>query len=144
MAMAAPTFSPDFPYIAVADLPAYLTNSTRSTREAKPALRWPTSSPDGTAQALVDLCHVHGIAVMFDVVYNTRAISSTASSTTIACISTAASTRQNNDSLYSSTGSRHRGLAFALWNEDVRDIPVDNARYYVEEFHADGFRYDEI
>jgi len=31
-----------------------------------------------------------------------------------------------------------------MWNEDVANFLIDNARYYIEEFHADGFRYDEI
>ena len=36
------------------------------------------------------------------------------------------------------------GLSFALWKSDVRQFLLNNAKYYIEEFHADGFRYDEI
>ena len=51
----------------------------------------------------------------------------------------------NNDSLYFTDQDRGTGgLAFALWNDDVAQFLIDNARYYLEEFHADGFRYDEI
>jgi len=32
----------------------------------------------------------------------------------------------------------------ALWNNEVRQFLINNARYYIEELHADGFRYDEI
>ncbi len=31
-----------------------------------------------------------------------------------------------------------------MWNQDICSYLLDNARYYMEEFHADGFRYDEI
>src|SRR5258707_14844704 len=51
----------------------------------------------------------------------------------------------NNDSLYFTDQDRGTGgLAFALWNADVSKFLIDNARYYLEELHADGFRYDEI
>ena len=36
------------------------------------------------------------------------------------------------------------GLSFALWNDDVREFIINSARYYIQEFHVDGFRYDEI
>jgi 1,4-alpha-glucan branching enzyme len=53
--------------------------------------------------------------------------------------------KNNNDSLYFTDQDRGTGgLAFALWNEDVAKFLIDNARYYLEEFHVDGFRYDEI
>jgi 1,4-alpha-glucan branching enzyme len=35
-------------------------------------------------------------------------------------------------------------LSFALWNDDVREFIINSARYYIQEFHVDGFRYDEI
>jgi 1,4-alpha-glucan branching enzyme len=31
-----------------------------------------------------------------------------------------------------------------MWNQDICDYLLDNARHYMEEFHADGFRYDEV
>ena len=51
----------------------------------------------------------------------------------------------NNDSLYFTDQDRGTGgLAFALWNGDVRQFIINDAVYYINEFHADGFRYDEI
>jgi 1,4-alpha-glucan branching enzyme len=51
----------------------------------------------------------------------------------------------NNDSLYFTDQDRGTGgLAFALWNEEVCTYLCDNARAFVQEYHADGFRYDEI
>jgi 1,4-alpha-glucan branching enzyme len=31
-----------------------------------------------------------------------------------------------------------------MWNHPVAELLLDNARYWIEELHADGFRYDEI
>jgi 1,4-alpha-glucan branching enzyme len=51
----------------------------------------------------------------------------------------------NNDSLYFTDQDRGTGgLSFALWKNDVCQFIINNALYYIEEFHADGFRYDEI
>jgi hypothetical protein len=36
------------------------------------------------------------------------------------------------------------GLSLALWNRDVRQFLINNAIYFLHEFHIDGFRYDEI
>ena len=47
----------------------------------------------------------------------------------------------NNDSLYFTNQDRGTGgLAFAMWNEDVCRLLLDNAQHYITEFHADGFR----
>ena len=56
----------------------------------------------------------------------------------------AADTSDNNQSLYFTNMGLAGGLSFALWNNDVRQFIINSARYYIEEFHVDGFRYDEI
>ena len=66
-------FAPDFPYVANrAELPDYL-NSINGLLDAKNQaslkLEHISSGPN-QLKALVDLCHVYGIAVVFDVVYN--------------------------------------------------------------------------
>ena len=107
------------------------------------------SSPDpGQLKALVDLCHVNGIAVVFDVVYNHAGGFSVDGQFDDNCLyymDRRANRGNNNDSLYFTDQDRGTGgLAFALWNDDVAKFLIDNARYYLEELHADGFRYDEI
>jgi 1,4-alpha-glucan branching enzyme len=66
-------FSPDFPYVAAeADLPGYLAalNAQLSARGLAPLRLDDIASAPGQLKALVDLCHVNGIAVVLDVVYN--------------------------------------------------------------------------
>jgi 1,4-alpha-glucan branching enzyme len=100
-------------------------------------------------KALVDLCHVYGIAVALDVVYN-HAGGFTVNGTTPddECIyywDRAKNVGNNNDSLYFTDQDRGTGgLSFALWKNDVCQFLINNALYYINEFHADGFRYDEI
>ena len=33
---------------------------------------------------------------------------------------------------------------FAYWNDGVRQFLIDNARFFLEEYRADGIRYDEV
>ncbi|GAC1648854.1 MAG: hypothetical protein NVS4B4_21790 [Bradyrhizobium sp.] len=105
-------------------------------------------SGPGQLKALVDLCHLHGIAVVFDVVYNHAGGFSVNGQFDDRCLyymDRRINRGNNNDSLYFTDQDRGTGgLAFALWNDDVSKLLLDNARYYLEELHADGFRYDEI
>jgi 1,4-alpha-glucan branching enzyme len=144
-------FSPDFPYVATSvDLPAYLAtiNSILAAKELAPLALANIASGPGQLKALVDLCHIHGIAVVFDVVYNHAGGFSVGRQLDDNCIyyfDRAKDVGDNNDSLYFTNQDRGTGgLAFALWNADVGRFLQDNAAHYVTEYHADGFRYDEI
>ena len=140
-------FSPDFPYVVYdpQQITAYLPTINRLLA-AKGMAPFADAGALGTGpnqlKAMIDLCHLHGIAVVFDVVYNhaggfygddealyfwDRYID-----------------HGNNDSLYFTDQGWAGGLSFALWNRDVRQFIIDTASYYLKEFHVDGFRYDEV
>jgi 1,4-alpha-glucan branching enzyme len=93
-------------------------------------------------KAMVDICHHYGIAVLFDVVYNHASGDITGQDESIYFFDRAAGTNPN-DSLYF-TDKNHTGPVFAFWNQDVRQFLIDNAKFFVAEYHADGFRYDEV
>jgi 1,4-alpha-glucan branching enzyme len=144
-------FSPDFPYIAAdSDLPGYLATMNGLLAAKQLARLQLEDIRSGPAQlkVFVDLCHVHGIAVVFDVVYNHAGGFSVNNQLDDNCIyyfDRAPDHGNNNDSLYFTDQDRGTGgLAFALWNADVCQFLSDNASHYIEEYHADGFRYDEI
>jgi 1,4-alpha-glucan branching enzyme len=143
-------FSPDFPYIAVEDLPFYLEklNQLYAAKQKSAIALADIQCGPGQLKALVDLCHLHGIAVVFDVVYNHAGGFSVNGQLDDHCLyymDRRIDRGNNNDSLYFTDQDRGTGgLAFALWNDDVSKLLLDNARYYLEELHADGFRYDEI
>jgi 1,4-alpha-glucan branching enzyme len=98
----------------------------------------------GTAnqfRMFVDMCHVHGIAVLLDVVYNHAG--GDFGDRSLYFLDQRRFTSQN-DSLYFTDRGWAGGLAFALWNDSVTQFLIDNARYFLVECHCDGLRYDEV
>ena len=143
-------FSPDFPYIAVEDLPFYLArlNELYAAKHRSALALADIQSGPGQLKALIDLCHLYGIAVVLDVVYNHAggfSVNGQLDDNCLYYMDRRTNRGNNNDSLYFTDQDRGTGgLAFALWNDGVSKFLIDNARYYLEELHADGFRYDEI
>ena len=71
----------------------------------------------------------------------TRAVDSTTKASTSATVSR---TGDNNRSLYFTDQGWAGGLVFAYWKSEVRQFLIDNARFYFDEYHVDGFRFDEV
>ena len=140
-------FSPDFPYVVFgqAALSGYLATINRLLAAKRFSPLTPKDITTGPAQlkVMVDLCHVYGIAVAFDVVYS-HAGGFQGDDQSLYFWDRAADTSDNNLSLYFTNQGLAGGLSFALWNADVREFIINSASYYVNEFHVDGFRYDEI
>jgi 1,4-alpha-glucan branching enzyme len=95
----------------------------------------------GQLKAMVDLFHVYGIAVLFDVVYNHAGGSLDDQSL---YYYDRQPTGDDNRSLYFTDQGWAGGKVFAYWNGDVRQFLIDNALYFLRECHCDGFRYDEV
>ena len=161
-------YSPALDY-AVYDseaLPRYLATINRllAAKGFAPMTLEQLRSGVGQLKAMVDLLHVYGIAVVFDVVYNhaggwaqTYRVPETVAAGGVlhgddvslyfwdrAEGTGANGNYDNNQSLYFTDQGFVGGLSFALWNQDVRGFLLNNARFHLEELHADGFRYDEI
>ena len=145
-------FSPDFPYVVTspAALNGYLAtiNGLLSAKGLSPLRMEDITAGPAQLKALVDLCHVYGIALTLDVVYNHAGGFTVNGSLDDNCIyywDRARNVGNNNDSLYFTDQDRGTGgLSFALWKNDVCQFLINNALYYIGEFHIDGFRYDEI
>lgn len=145
-------FSPDFPYV-VTD-PERLNGGLATVNGLLAAKGFPPIAVQdispGPAQfkALVDLCHIYGIAVTLDVVYNHAGgftVNGQLDDGSIYYWDRTKDVGNNNDSLYFTEQDRGTGgLSFALWKDDVCQFLINNALYYIDEFHVDGFRYDEI
>jgi 1,4-alpha-glucan branching enzyme len=140
-------FSLDFPYVVSgqAALSGYLATINRllAAKGIPPTAIEDITSGPAQLKVLVDLCHLYGIAVVFDVVYN-HAGGFEGDDESLYFWDRAAAANDNNQSLYFTNMGLAGGLSFALWNSDVRQFIVNSARFYIEEFHVDGFRYDEI
>jgi 1,4-alpha-glucan branching enzyme len=89
----------------------------------------------------IDLCHLYGMAVLFDVVYNHAGGGFDPQS--LYFMDRRRNT-SNNDSLYFTDKGWAGGLIFAYWNSPVRQFLIDNALFFLDEYHVDGFRYDEV
>ena len=96
---------------------------------------------DDQLRALIDVCHVHGIGVVFDVVYNHAGGGFDDNSMWF--FRPCAHGRQQQQPLLHRSGWAG-GLVFAYWNNDVRQYLIDNARFLYEEYRIDGLRFDEV
>lgn len=140
-------FSPDSVYTV--DDPAALAiylgtiNGLLAAKGCAPLTLNQITSGVNQLKAMVDLCHVYGIAVAFDVVYN-HAGGFQGDDESIYFWDREANASDNNNSLYFTNQGFAGGLSFALWKPEVRQFLIDNATFFLNEYHADGFRYDEI
>jgi 1,4-alpha-glucan branching enzyme len=161
-------FSPAIDYAVYhADaLPGYLATINRllAAKGFAPMTVEDITSGYAQMKAMVDLLHVYGIAVVFDVIHNhaggwgrTYTVPETVTPGGVlhgddyslyfwdrAKTDGPDGNYDNNQSLYFTDRGFVGGLSYALWNADVRGFLLNNARFHIEELHADGFRYDEI
>lgn len=94
-------------------------------------------SASNQLKAMVDLCHHYGIAVILGVVYN-HASGDVKSQPESILLSRPCRWHGSDNSLYF-TNQDHTGPVFAFWNQDVRQFLIDNATYFIEEYHVGSF-----
>ncbi len=141
-------FSPETDYGVASDDPMleeYLQAANRLLAGVDPAAApYRRCDIEGTAnqlRLLVDLCHLHGIAVILDVVYNHAGGNFTDRGLYFFDEQPRDS---HNNSLYFTDRGWAGGLVFAYWKDEVKQFLIDNALFWLDEYHADGFRYDEV
>jgi len=96
---------------------------------------------DNQLKALVDLCHVYGMAVIFDVVYNHAGGGFDENSMWFL---DRMPYGNPNDSLYFTDKGWAGGEVFAYWNDGVKQFLIDNAKSFYQEYRIDGLRFDEV
>jgi 1,4-alpha-glucan branching enzyme len=137
-------FSPESQYLVARDeLGWRLANINRMLASfGKPPLTSPELC-EGVDQlkCLVDLCHLHGIAVIFDLVYNHAGGGFDDHSI---WFYDRQPTGDNNNNLFFTDQGWAGGEIFAYWNARVSRFLIDNARFFLTEFRIDGIRYDEV
>lgn len=134
-------FSPEMDYgVEERDLPRYLGTVNRLLVDrGRPPLELHHLVPQvNQLKAFVDLCHLYGMAVIFDVVYNHAG----------GFFGDEQNLYQFRDDeggeLYFTQDGWAGGLVFDFDNAGVRQFLIDNARFFLDEYHVDGFRYDEV
>jgi 1,4-alpha-glucan branching enzyme len=141
-------FSPEIPYCATSDELDWRLAQVNAALAGidKPGLTKVQLAPGiNQLKCLVDLCHLSGLAVIFDQVYNHafgHDDQSMFDDHSIWFYDRQAGMNPNN-SLYF-TDQVWIGPIFAYWQNWVSQFLIDNACFFLDEYHADGFRYDEV
>lgn len=139
-------FSPEMDYCVggdEADRKPYLDRVNRlfAAKGMAPLTDAQLAGQSNQFKVLIDLCHVYGIAVIADVVYNHAGGGFNSQSMWFY-------DRQpyttDNDSLYFTDQDHAGGRVFAFHKAGVRQFLIDNARMWCEEYHVDGLRYDQV
>ena len=138
-------FSPEMDYgIEAKDLAPYLEKANRllADRGCAPLTFEQLQSQTNQLKTMIDICHLYGISVIFDVVYNHAGRFSDDDESIF--FFDRAITSNNNESLYFTDKGWAGGLVFAYWKDEVRQFLIDNAMFFLDEYHVDGLRYDEV
>jgi 1,4-alpha-glucan branching enzyme len=138
-------FSPEMDFaVADDDLSPYVAK-VNGLLDAKGLRRYRTEDLRGEMnqlKALVDLCHLHGLAVILDVVYNHAGGEFGDQSLYFFDRQSAAGGQGN--SLYFTDKGHAGGLVFDFAKPEVRDFLIQNATFFLDEYRVDGFRYDQV
>ena len=90
---------------------------------------------------MIDICHLNGLAVLIDVVYNHAGGNLDPES--IDHFDFPANPNPDN-SIYFSSDNWAGGRVFAFLRPGVQEFLIGNARLFLDEYHADGLRFDEV
>jgi 1,4-alpha-glucan branching enzyme len=138
-------FSPEMDYaVEDADLPPYVEEVNRLL-DAKGLPRYAAEALHGEMnqlKALVDLCHIHGLAVLLDVVYNHAG--GEFGDQSLYFFDRQATAGGQRHSLYFTEKGHAGGLVFDFAKPEVRDFLIQNAKFFLDEYRVDGFRYDQV
>jgi 1,4-alpha-glucan branching enzyme len=139
-------FSPEMDYaVPPADLGPYLirVNAMLARKGHAPVTAADLGDQVEQLKAFVDLCHLNGIAVIGDVVYNHAGGPFDVQS--MRFVDQPADQQWNaRDSYFIGGDGWAGGRIFDYSADEVRGFLIDNARAYYDYFHLDGLRYDEV
>lgn len=137
-------FSPEMDYaVREAQLGPYceVVNRLRAAKGKPPLSTVDLKGQVNQLKTFIDLCHLYGIAVIADVVYNHAGGDFDDQSLYFF-------DRQVQDdnakSLYFTREGHAGGLVFDYDKPEVRQFLLDNARFLLREYHIDGLRYDQV
>jgi 1,4-alpha-glucan branching enzyme len=137
-------FSPEMDYcVDPSDLSPYLdaVNALLAARGADPLKSDQLEGQANQLKAFVDVCHLYGLGVIFDVVYNHAGGGLDPQS--LDYVDLPANPGPYNNPYFSAVGWAG-GRVFAFDRAPVRALLIDNATMFLDEYHADGLRFDEV
>jgi 1,4-alpha-glucan branching enzyme len=137
-------FSPERDYtVGTEELPRYLdeVNVHLSKHGCAPMTLDELDGQVAQLKVFVDICHLYGLAVLFDVVYNHAGGDLDAQSLDYFDFP---ATRDKTSSIYFSDQDWAGGRVFDFGRPEVREFLIGNAELLLSEYHADGLRFDEV
>jgi 1,4-alpha-glucan branching enzyme len=140
-------YSPEMAFGVPDDaLPPYLdrVNSLLAQKNQAPYALAAVRGEMGQLKVLIDLCHIHGIAVILDVVYNHAGGNLDEESIYFFDRQTGREEGQRENSLFFLDRGHAGGLVFDYGKDGVRDFLIQNAKFFLDEYRVDGFRYDQV
>ena len=93
-------------------------------------------------KALVDLAHLHGLAVVLDLVYNHAG--GDFGDESLYFFDRQSTDGGHRNSLYFTDRGHAGGLVFDFGKPEVRDFLIQNAKFFLDEYRVDGFRHDQV
>ena len=93
-------------------------------------------------KALVDLAHLHGLAVVLDLVYNHAG--GDFGDESLYFFDRQSTDGGHRNSLYFTDKGHAGGLVFDFGKPEVRDFLIHNAKFFLDEYRVDGFRHDQV
>src|SRR3954452_16873857 len=137
-------FSPERDYcVAPPDLGPYVAkvNALLAKRGRSPVSAAELGAQVNQLKAFVDVCHVYGLAVIVDVVYNHAGGGLDPQSLDHFDFP---AQPDGSNSVYFSRDDWAGGRVFAFARPEVRSFLIENARALLAEYHVDGLRFDEV
>jgi 1,4-alpha-glucan branching enzyme len=140
-------FSPEMDFaVEDADLPPYVAyvNALLDAKGLAPYAVEDLRGEMNQLKALIDLCHIHGLAVLLDVVYNHAGGDWGEPNESIYFFDRQSTDGGNRNSLYFTDRGHAGGLVFDFGKPEVRDFLIHNAKFFLDEYRIDGLRYDQV
>jgi 1,4-alpha-glucan branching enzyme len=138
-------FSPEMDFaVEDADLDPYV-ERVNELLDAKGLERYVIEDLHGEMnqlKALIDLCHIYGLAVILDMVYNHAG--GDFGDESIYFFDRQSTVGGNWNSLYFTDKGHAGGLVFDFGKPEVRDFLIQNAKFFLDEYRVDGFRFDQV
>ncbi len=142
-------FAPEWEFaVEDAALPGYLAraNDLLAAKGLQPYTRTDLRGEVNQLKALVDVCHAYGLAVILDLVFNHAG--GDFGTESLWFYDRQKGSRENPPLYWNSRFFSDRGWAgghvFNFTSDGVRQFLIDNARFYLDEYRVDGFRFDEV